>query len=123
MELALIGLPQSGKTALLQALTRGRTEAASHGSSRMEINTGVTYMADSRLETLAGIFNPKKVTPIEIKYLDVQLLIVETSETGQGIAGQFLNAVQAVDALVHVVRSFKTRPFPTSREASRPGET
>ena len=112
MELALIGLPQSGKTTLLRALTRGHTEAASHGSSRLEINTGVTHMADCRLEALAGIFNPKKVTPIEIKYLDVPAPYSGDIGDRQGIAGQFLNAVQAVDALVHVVRSFKDPSVP-----------
>ncbi len=109
MELALIGLPQSGKTTLLRALTRGRTEAASHGSSRMEIYTGVTHMADSRLETLAGIFNPPKTVPVEIRCLDVP---APYAGDGQGIAGQFLNAVQGVDALVHVVRRFEEPSAP-----------
>ena len=112
MELALIGLPQSGKSTLLRALTRGRTEAASHGSSRMEINTGVTHMADPRLDTLGGIFNPPKTVPVEMRFLDVPSLY---GEDRQGIAGQFLNAVQGVDALVHVVRQFEDPSAPHAK--------
>ena len=117
MELALIGLPQSGKTTLLRALTRGRAEAASHGSSRMEINTGVTHMADPRLETLAGIFNPPKTVPVEMRFLDVPS---PYGEDRQGIAGQFLNAVQGVDALVHVVRRFEDHSVPHSKGSVDP---
>ena len=112
MELALIGLPQSGKSTLLRALTRGRTEAASHGSSRMEINTGVTYMADSRLETLAGIFKPPKTVPVEMRFLDVP---APYAGDMRGIAGQFLNTVQGVDALVHVVRRFEDPSVPHAK--------
>ena len=112
MELALIGLPQSGKTTLLRALTRGRTEASSHGSSRMEINTGVTHVADPRLDTLAGIFSPPKTVPVEMRFLDVP---APYGEDRQGIAGQFLNAVQGVDALVHVVRQFEDPAVPHAK--------
>lgn len=112
MDLALIGLPQSGKTTLLRALTRGRTEAASQGSSRMEINTGVTHMADTRLETLAEIFKPPKIVPVEMRFLDVPS---PYSGERQGIVGQFLNAVQGVDALVHVVRRFEDPSVPHSK--------
>ena len=70
----------------------------------MEINTGVTHMADPRLETLAEIFKPPKTVPVEMRFLDVP---APYGEDRQGIAGQFLNAVQGVDALVHVVRRFE----------------
>ena len=71
MEIALIGLPQSGKATLLSALTRGRAEVGAYSGSRLEVHAGVTSMSDSRLDTLAGIFKPDKLVPVEIKYWDV----------------------------------------------------
>ena len=110
MEIAIIGFPQSGKTTLLNALTRGRAQAGVYGGARQEVHAGVTRMPDPRLDTLEQLFNPDKVVPVEIKYWDV---LAGSGITGAqvqkdaGIGGQFLNLLQNADALPHVVCAFE----------------
>ncbi len=115
MEIALIGLPQSGKTTLLRALTRGRSEAGVYGGARQEVHTGVTRLPDPRLDTLAGLFKPEKVVPVEIKYWDVPAasgIGGGMAQDGAGISGQYLNLLQNADALLHVVRAFEDPTVP-----------
>ena len=111
MEIALIGLPQSGKTTLLNALTRGRSEVDTYGNVRQEMRVGVTGMRDIRLDNLARLFGPDKVVQVEIKYLDVPAVPVEAAN-GAGIGGQYLNLLQDSDALLHVVRAFEDPSVP-----------
>ena len=106
MEIALIGLPQSGKTTLLNALTMGRAEAGVWGGSREEVRAGVTKVPDPRLDTLAELFRPDKTVPVEIKYWDVPSSY-DAGEDGPGIGGKFLNLLQNAGALLHVVRAFE----------------
>lgn len=104
MEIGIIGFPQSGKSTLLSALTRGRSEASAAGSSRQDVLVGTTRMHDARLDTLAGIYNPKKVVPAEVTYWDVPA--VAEGADRQGIGGQYLNLLQGADAFILVVRAF-----------------
>ena len=111
MEIALIGLPQSGKTTLLNALTRGRTQAGPHGGDKHEISVGSARMSDPRLDTLAEIFGPDKLVPVEIKYWDVPVAPDSTGD-GPGISGPTLNLLQNADALLVVVRAFEDPSVP-----------
>ena len=113
MQVAIIGLPQSGKSAVFQALTRG----AAHGGRAPGapgapggLHVGVTRVPDARLEALADIFHPEKVTPAEVTYWDIPA--APTLEKGQGIAGQYLNVLQRADALLLVVRAFSDPSVP-----------
>ena len=103
-------MPQSGRTTLLNALTRGRAEEGASGSSRQEVHTGVIRMPDTRLDTLAKIFNPDKIVPVQINYLDVPANREATD--GSGISGQFLNLLQGADALLLVIRAFDNPSVP-----------
>ena len=111
MEIALIGFPKSGKTTLLNALTRGRVEACTYGGSRQEVHAGVSKVPDPRLDTLARIFNPEKLVTVEVKYWDVPAGSGVTGD-GAGIGGQFLNLLQGADSLLHVVRAFEDPSVP-----------
>ncbi len=110
VEIGIIGLPQSGKSTILSALTRGRSEASPAGSSRQEVLVGSTRVQDARLETLAGIYNPKKVVHAEVAYWDVPA--VADGDSRQGIGGQYLNLLQGADAFIHVVRAFHDPSVP-----------
>jgi len=112
MEIALIGFPQSGKTTLLNALTRGRAEAGVYGGARQEVHAGVVRVPDPRLHTLTQIFVPDKVVPVEIKYWDVPAGSSIAAGNGAGISGQFLNLLQGADALLHVVHTFDDPSVP-----------
>ena len=106
MEIALIGMPKSGKTTLLHALTRGRFESQKTG-----LQAGVCKAPDPRLDSLAGLFKPDKLSPAEITYWDVSASL-EATTNGKGISGQTLNLLQKADALLHVVRAFEDDAVP-----------
>ena len=110
MELGIIGLPQSGKTTLFNALTGGRAQAASHPQGD-KANLGVVKVPDQRLETLTKLFTPKKTVPAEVTYLDFPRVLEDLGK-GQGIGGEYLNRLQGVDALLHAVRAFEDPSVP-----------
>lgn len=96
----IIGRPAVGKTELFRLLT-GKTSAAA------EIDTGSAHIPDKRLDFLEEIYKPKKIS-----YALVDIVDLPGQAQAQGIDSskeerEFLDAVRKVDALVHVVRSFK----------------
>jgi hypothetical protein len=98
MKTAIIGLPQVGKTSLFTILT-GVHEAARIGS--MATRIGVAKVPDSRLEALAGLFQPVKVTHAVVEYLDTPAISKEGLRDPQ-----FLASLRVVDAFAHVLRVF-----------------
>ena len=116
MDIAIIGLPQSGKTTLFNALTRGKADTT--GGAGGEMHVGVVKVPDPRLAVLAGIYKPKKVTPAEIKYWD--LPGPESLARSQGIGGRFRNTLQAADAYLLVVRAFTNPAVPHPQSSVDP---
>ena len=100
-------------TTLLNALARGKSEAAS-GSARHQPNVGVGKVPDPRLNALADLVKPEKVVPAEIKWWDVPASSDDTAD-GAGFSGQVLNLLQSADALLHVVRAFDDPMVPHHR--------
>ncbi len=106
MKLGLIGLANSGKTTLFNALTKGNAATSTHLFSTTKPNIGTVSIPDERLEKLTEIFKPKKTTPAYIEFVDIAGL-VKGSGSGEGVGNKFLVNIREVDALVHVVRCFK----------------
>jgi GTP-binding protein YchF len=110
MELGIIGLPQSGKTTLFNALTRGHAETGTYGAS-IEPNIGVVKVPDPRLDALVPLFNPKKTTYADVRYVDFPA----TAMAGfgrEGPSGQFIAALARTDAFIQVVRAFHNEAVP-----------
>ena len=118
MDIAIIGLPQSGKTSVFNALTGGAAESASAGGGS-EVHIGVVKVPDPRLDVLAGIYNPRKVVPAEIKYWDIPGAASEGR--GGGITGRHRNVLQAADAFLLVVRAFDHPSVPHPAGSVDPG--
>ena len=102
MDVGIIGLSQSGKTTVFNALTKGTAETTGGGMS--EVHIGVTKVPDSRIDVLSEMYNPKKIVHAEIKYFDIPGSNHESKS--QGIAGQYRNLLQGADAFLIVIRSF-----------------
>ena len=115
MDVAIIGLPQSGKTTVFNALTRGRADTA--GAADMHV--GVVKVADPRLKVLAQMYGHKRIVQAEIKYWD--LPGPESLAKSQGIGGKYLNVLQAADAFLLVVRIFTDPSVPHPFVALDPG--
>lgn len=109
VKLAIVGMPQSGKTTVFNALTGGSIEAAAH-SPTLAPRIGVAKVPDSRLSVLQGIFQPKKVVPAEVSYVDIAG--PSTSAGRDGVVGELLNMLTTADALLQVVRTFTEESVP-----------
>ena len=120
MRLGIIGLPNSGKTTIFNALTGQNLNTAAVSSGQFEIHTAVVSVPDERLDKLSALFNPKKTTHANITYVDIGGLDKGISEGG--LKGQFRTELAQVDGFVHVVRAFEddTVPHPyTSIDPTR----
>jgi GTP-binding protein YchF len=109
MELGIIGLPQSGKTTVFNALTRGDVPTEISGG-RVEIHTAVVDVPDFRVDKLVEIFKPKKTVYAKVTYADIAGLEGKASETG--ISGQLMNTLAKMDGFIHVVRQFDSPSVP-----------
>jgi len=102
MRLGIIGLPQSGKTTVFNALTRGHQPLTTSGG-RFDVHTGVVDVPDARVDQLSALFKPKKTIYAKVTYADIAGL--EGSKSA--ISGQLLNLLTQMEGLLHVVRCFE----------------
>jgi GTP-binding protein YchF len=111
MKIAIIGLANSGKTTVFNALTRSTAETTAYSSGQMEPNLSMVKVPDGRLEVLAQMFKPKKVTYADVQYVDVAG-ISGGGRQGGGLPPALLNFIGGADALLHVVRAFDDANVP-----------
>lgn len=105
MKLGIVGLPNVGKSTLFNAITKAGAESANYPFCTIDPNIGIVAVPDERLDKLAEMYNPKKVTPTAIEFLDIAGLVKGASK-GEGLGNKFLSHIREVDAIVHVVRCF-----------------
>jgi GTP-binding protein YchF len=101
----IVGLPNAGKSTIFNALTAAAAEVASYPFCTIEPNVGICPVPDRRLDALARLTKPKKVTPTTLEFFDIAGLVKGASE-GEGLGNQFLGHIRNVDAIAHVVRCF-----------------
>ncbi len=106
MKLGIVGLPNVGKSTLFNALTNAGAQSANYPFCTIEPNVGVVAVPDYRLDELAKMYNPEKITPAVIEFVDIAGLVKGASK-GEGLGNKFLSHIREVDAVVHVVRCFE----------------
>src|SRR5690554_3170068 len=109
MRLGIIGLPQSGKTTVFNALTRGDQPTTMSGG-RFDVHTAVVDVPDPRVDRLSEMFRPQKTIYAKVTYADIAGL--EGSKNKTAISGQLLNQLTQMDGFVHVVRCFDNPSVP-----------
>ena len=105
MKIGIVGLPNVGKSTLFNSITKAGAECANYPFCTIEPNVGVVAVPDERLDKLAEIYNPKKVTHAIIEFVDIAGLVKGASK-GEGLGNKFLSHIRETDAICEVVRCF-----------------
>ena len=107
MKLGIVGLPNVGKSTMFNALCNKRAaQSQNYPFCTIDPNIGIIDVPDSRLYELKKIYNPKKLTPATLEYIDIAGLVKGASK-GEGLGNKFLSNIREVDAIIHVVRCFE----------------
>jgi GTP-binding protein YchF len=104
--LGIVGLPNSGKSSLFNALTGGSAVVAAHPFSTTETAVGVAQVPDHRLTALSEMSRSRKTVPATVELVDIAGLVAGAA-TGEGLGNRFLAGIRESDALLYVLRAFE----------------
>ncbi|MCS7179433.1 MAG: redox-regulated ATPase YchF [Anaerolineae bacterium] len=105
LQVGIVGLPNVGKSTLFNALTRAGAAVGAYPFTTIDPNRGVAAVPDRRLEALARLVGPERVTPATVEFVDIAGL-VRGSHRGEGLGNRFLAHIREVDAIAIVARCF-----------------
>ena len=115
LTIGIIGLPQSGKTSLFNAITKAGAPVSGYATSTVQANFAVVQVPDARLQPLAEIFHPKKTTYATVEFVDVAGVGQATHGEGdkrEGLSAEFIGHIRNADALAIVLRTFENSNVP-----------
>ena len=105
LSVGIVGLPNSGKSTLFNALTKCGVPAENYPFCTIDKNTGVVAMEDARLDSMSDFFKAEKKVPSLLKFVDIAGLVKGASK-GEGLGNKFLSHIREVDVILFVLRAF-----------------
>ncbi len=119
MDIAIVGLPLSGKTTVFNALTGSNAETSAYSAHRAEVRVAVVDVPDVRVSVLSDMFKPRKTTRAQVRFSDVSGISSGAAKSA-GLDAKILNVVAKSDALLLVVRAFANPEVPHPQETLNP---
>ena len=107
LSLGIVGLPNVGKSTLFKAITNNPVNIANYPFCTIDPNIGVVSVPDERLEKLNELSKSKKKVPAVVEFYDIAGL-VRGANKGEGLGNQFLSHIRETNAIVEVLRCFKS---------------
>ncbi|MBC7077594.1 MAG: 50S ribosome-binding GTPase, partial [Synergistales bacterium] len=117
----IIGLPLCGKTTIFNVITKAGAEVKPYASGRVDPNRAIVPVPDKRLDRLAKVFDPRRVVPATVEFVDLAGIAKDASK-GAGLGVSFLSFVEKSDALIHVLRAFRDPNVPHPEGRIDPAE-
>ena len=106
LKCGIVGLPNVGKSTLFNALTKASIPAENYPFCTIDPNVGVVPVPDPRLDRIAAIARPAKITPAVVEFVDIAGLVAGASK-GEGLGNQFLAHIRETDGIIDLVRCFE----------------
>jgi ribosome-binding ATPase len=111
LQVGIVGLPNSGKSTLFNALAKSHVPVAGHPFTTVDPNVGMAAIPDPQLERLAAALGRERRIPAHVRFVDIAGL-VRGAHLGEGLGNRFLAHVREVDAILLVLRGFRSGTVP-----------